>query len=214
MADDEYVLKDGAKNARVHPTQGVKQGCPLSPLLFSLYISDVDLIAEDVRGAVTGIEDVCVTHMLLNVYARKKHLIINTVKSEIVHFNSAGNNLPVSTIGRFIVLCVSIHWQIGLMLPSGLQRRMLFQLAGKEFSSALQTLHLDFLKDTLGVKQTTTNWAVLRECGTNHCAVRSGGAISMNDFSADLRCRLQGAWIKVESVDPGKNNNKLASYQA
>eukprot|EP00983_Pelagomonas_calceolata_P017625 552972-Pelagomonas_calceolata.AAC.1 len=26
--------------------------------------NDVDLIAEDVRGAVTGIEDVCVTHLL------------------------------------------------------------------------------------------------------------------------------------------------------
>ncbi len=61
---DEYVLVDGTKQARVRPTRGVKQGCPLSPLLFSLYINDVDCIARDVRGAVTGIADVCVTHML------------------------------------------------------------------------------------------------------------------------------------------------------
>ena len=31
-ADDEYVLKDGDKTARVHPSRGVKQGCPLSPM--------------------------------------------------------------------------------------------------------------------------------------------------------------------------------------
>ena len=39
--NDEYILMDGEKRARVHPTNGVKQGCPLSPLLFSLYINDM-----------------------------------------------------------------------------------------------------------------------------------------------------------------------------
>ena len=32
---------------------------------------------------------------LLAVYARNKHLIVNTSKSEVVHFNSAGENVPV-----------------------------------------------------------------------------------------------------------------------
>ena len=31
----------------------------------------------------------------LAVYARNKHLIVNTSKSEVVHFNSAGGNVPV-----------------------------------------------------------------------------------------------------------------------
>ena len=39
-----------------------------------------------------------------------------------------------------------------------------FLQAGKGFYSPLSTLHLHFLKGTLGVKQSTTNWAVLREC--------------------------------------------------
>eukprot|EP00967_Tisochrysis_lutea_P020944 scaffold23755_cov20-Tisochrysis_lutea.AAC.1 len=92
---------------------------------------------------------------------------------------------------------------------------------GKDFSSALQTLFLNVLKGSLGEKQMTTKWAVLRECATfsqwaptaavllescSQAAVRSGGAISMNDVSADSGYRLQGVWRKTESVDPRGDN--------
>ena len=36
---------------------------------------------------------------------------------------------------------------------------------GKELASDLQVRHMSSLKSTLGAKRTTTNWAVLRECG-------------------------------------------------
>eukprot|EP00983_Pelagomonas_calceolata_P034904 1093630-Pelagomonas_calceolata.AAC.1 len=31
----------------------------------------------------------------LHAYAERKHLIVNTAKSEVVHFNSSGSDLPV-----------------------------------------------------------------------------------------------------------------------
>ena len=68
-------------------------------------------------------------------------------------------------------------WQIGHTLLCGSLRRIPagmygsqvwgtgFLQAGREFSSPLSTLNLHFLKGMLNVKQSTTNWAVLRECG-------------------------------------------------
>eukprot|EP00983_Pelagomonas_calceolata_P032016 1004742-Pelagomonas_calceolata.AAC.1 len=34
----------------------------------------------------------------LDLYARRKHLVVNTAKSEVVHFNSSRSNLPVFSI--------------------------------------------------------------------------------------------------------------------
>ena len=35
----------------------------------------------------------------MSVYTKNKHLIVNTSKSEVVHFNSTGENVPVFDVG-------------------------------------------------------------------------------------------------------------------
>jgi hypothetical protein len=54
------------------------------------------------------------------------------------------------------------------VLPAGMYAGQVwgtgFIKEDKVLTSDLQVRHMRFLKGTLGVKRTTTNWAVLREC--------------------------------------------------
>eukprot|EP00983_Pelagomonas_calceolata_P006209 205959-Pelagomonas_calceolata.AAC.1 len=55
------------------------------------------------------------------------------------------------------------------MVPAGIYAGQVcgteYIKAGKDFASDLKVRHMSCLKSTLGVKRTTTKWAVLRECG-------------------------------------------------
>jgi len=57
-----------------------------------LYADDLTLLTNEPR-------DMQIMLSRLAVYARNKHLIVNTSKSEVVHFNSAGGNVPVFDVG-------------------------------------------------------------------------------------------------------------------
>jgi len=116
-AEDAYVIVDGPKCIRALPTRGVKQGCPLSPLLLSLNINS---IVESVEGVLTGPSNIRVTHMLYTddlcltadrpdqtqtmldrsaPHAKRKGLSINAAKSEVVHYNPPTLTSPLSVWG-------------------------------------------------------------------------------------------------------------------
>jgi len=57
-----------------------------------LYADDLTLLTNEPR-------DMQVMLSWLAVYARNEHLFVNTSKSEVVHFKSAGKNVPVFNVG-------------------------------------------------------------------------------------------------------------------
>ncbi|KAJ9505046.1 hypothetical protein QJQ45_008638 [Haematococcus lacustris] len=106
--DDNYVLIDGPhRTPPVTPDQGVKQGCPISPLLFALYVHD---ISKEFLGPVDAVrvQGTPVTHFMyaddltlvstsphglqrlvcqLQGFADRKHLTVNVGKSKVMVFN-------------------------------------------------------------------------------------------------------------------------------
>ena len=57
-----------------------------------LYADDLTLLTNEPR-------DMQIMLSRLAVYARNKHLIVNASKSEVVHFNSAGEKVSVFDVG-------------------------------------------------------------------------------------------------------------------
>ena len=54
----------------------------------------------------------------------------------------------------------------------------------------------------------------LRGCELYVRAVQTGHAITMQEFTADLKHRMRGVWRDAELVDPNSHNNKLATYHS
>jgi len=115
-----YLLIDGDKTSEeVAPNKGLKQGCPLSPLLYSLYTNDIDRFLTVQRGAATALDSVQVPHcdyaddialtsntteclqFQLNKfhnYTRLKGLKLNTDKTKVMaFFNKDTSAIPTFT---------------------------------------------------------------------------------------------------------------------
>jgi hypothetical protein len=108
---DMYVLVDGTtQSPPIYPNKGVKQGCPLSPLLFSLYCSDIHECWPHDTSHGVRLDNTSLTHLMfaddlaltsdtsggvqcmldrLHGYATRKHLYVNVSKSKVMVFRPA-----------------------------------------------------------------------------------------------------------------------------
>jgi len=62
--DSVYILVDGDKmSEEIMATQGLKQGCPLSPLLYALFTDDLGkFLKTSDHGAMTALQTAKVSH--------------------------------------------------------------------------------------------------------------------------------------------------------
>ena len=147
-----------------HQSVGLKQGWPFSPLLFNIYINDLEdflkknnhdisignksisslLFVDDVVLMASSAEDL--QHIINEMasFSLQWGLVVNTDKTEIMIFNKAGriisetftyNEITLKTVDTFVYLGI-------VFVPSGVVTPLLSRQAHKA-SSALLCLRRD-----------------------------------------------------------------------
>ena len=132
----EYSIKLKSGNTRgIKSNLGLKQGCPLSPILFNLYIDDIKEIFDDTCEPIT-IQDTKLNHFLYaddlvilseskdglqrcldkaSHFSKMKHLTINVKKSKTMVFNNTGKFIrDIFTVDGQKMDCVQTFCYLGV----------------------------------------------------------------------------------------------------
>ena len=156
-----YILIDGDKSSEeVLPERGLKQGCPLSPLLYSLFTNDIDRFLDGhERGAMTATDTIKVPHCdyaddivaLTNeashlqsqldrfyVYTQQKGLTLNTSKTKILVFYSNDQSaLPTFYYNGVPLETVKEFKYLGIILTRDGKMKTAAQQMARSFMGAI-----------------------------------------------------------------------------
>ena len=165
-------LKNGYSHA-LNSNLGLKQGCPLSPLLFNLYIDDINKIFEEQCYPITLQDDV-LNHFLyaddlvllsstpdglqnclnnLHEFSNRKRLKVSTNKSKTLVFNSAGRFIKTTfRIDQNVLEPVQNFCYLGFDLRASGTVKMAMNSLHDKASKALRPLMCVIARFNLPIK--------------------------------------------------------------
>jgi hypothetical protein len=116
-----------------------------------LYADDLTLLTNEPR-------DMQIMLSRLAVYARNKHLIVNTSKSEIVRFNSAGENVPVFEVGGATLHHKDSFKYLGMVFYRTLNMAKSAEHAARPFLASAYRIRRFVREHTLADRPHTSLW--------------------------------------------------------